>query len=126
MIRSEFVRRLVLNWISDDFESVDQVILRHVAGTGAKCGLTIERPEVVDALAGLIEDGFAKAYLLSSREPHTTELQGMPAMDVIEDVFKTYFYITKKGMDFHLADDTWWPLDDEDNLRTDWHLDLQG
>jgi hypothetical protein len=29
----------------------------------------------------------------------------------------------EKGMDFHLANDAWWPLDDEDNLLPDWHLD---
>jgi hypothetical protein len=41
--RSEFVERLVLNEICDDFENVDQVILREVNDTAAKCGLTIER-----------------------------------------------------------------------------------
>jgi hypothetical protein len=57
MNRSEFVRRLVLDAISDDYENVDQVILRDVAECGATCGLTIQRPEIVDALAGLIENG---------------------------------------------------------------------
>jgi hypothetical protein len=109
MIRSGFVRRLVLNSICDDFENVDQVILRDVAETAAKCGLTIERSEVVDALAGLIEDGLAKAYLLpgTGRDPFSGELDGMPPMDVIEEGFKAYFYITKKGMNLHLSDDTW-------------------
>src|SRR5208282_1292762 len=63
MIRGDFVRRWVLTSISDDFENVDQVILREVAETGAKCGLTIDRSEVVQALADLIEDGLAKAYI---------------------------------------------------------------
>ncbi len=62
MIRSKFVRRLVLNSICDDFENVDQVILREVAEAGAKCGVTIERPEVVQALAGLIADGLEGVY----------------------------------------------------------------
>src|SRR5208337_4329521 len=91
MTRGEFVRRLVLNSIWDDFENVDQVILRDVAGTGAKCGLTIERSEVVDALAALIADGLAKAYRLSGKEPFATEIQGMPPMEVVEEYFKTYF-----------------------------------
>jgi hypothetical protein len=126
--RSEFVRRLVLNSICDDFENVDQVILPDVAADGAKCGLTIERPEVVEALAGLIEDGLAKAYRLPgpSRDPFSGELKGMPPMDVIEEDFKTYFYITEKGMDLHLSDDTWWPFDDEGHLRQDWHLTSDG
>ena len=122
MNRRELVRRLVLNSISDDFENVDQVILRDVAEDGVKCGLTIERSEVVQALAGLIEDGLAKAYLLSSRDPFSNPLQGMPALDVVETDFKTYFY-TKKGQDLHLFDDTWWPFDDDRNLRPGWRLD---
>lgn len=113
MIRSELVRRLVLNSISDDFENVDQVILRDVAETAAKCGLTVERAEVVDALAGLVKDGLAYILGGSGRDPFSGELQGMPPMDVIEEDFKTYFYLTRKGMDFHLSDDAWWPLDED-------------
>ena len=123
MNRQELVRRLVLNSISDDFENVDQVILRDVAQDGAKCGLTIERSEVVHALAGLVEDGLAKVYLLSGRDPFSNELQGMPTLDLVEKDFRTYFYITKKGMDLHLSDDTWYPMDDEGNLKPDWRLD---
>ena len=125
MTRSEFVRLLVLNSICDDFENVDQIILPDVAKTGAKCGLTIERAEVVDALASLIADGLAKAYILPGpeRSPFSGELPGMPPMDEVEENFKTYFYITKKGMDLHLADDNRWPLDDDGELRKDWALE---
>ena len=115
MERRELVRRLVLNSICDDFENVDQVILRDVTRDGSKFGLTIQRSDMVDALKGLIEDGLAKAYLLSSTmgpDPFAGELPGMPALDVVEKDFQTYFYITKKGMDFHLANDSWWPFDD--------------
>jgi hypothetical protein len=41
----------------------------------------------------------------------------MPSLDVVEEDFKTYFYITKKGMDLHLSDDTWWPFRDEAKPR---------
>src|ERR1700682_3779317 len=108
MKRSELVRRLVLNSICDDYENVDQVILREVAEDGVKCGLTIGRSEIVYALAGLIDDGLAKAYLLSSMAPEL-ELQGMPAIDVVETYFKTYFYATKEGIALQLSDDAWWP-----------------
>lgn len=118
MTRGELVRRLVLNWISDDLENIDQTILRDVAEMGAKCGLTIERSEVVTALASLIADGLAKAYLL----PEPGEVPGMPPVDEIEENFKTYFYITKEGMAVHLSDDTWWPFDDEENLKQGWRL----
>jgi hypothetical protein len=123
--RSEFVRRLVLNSICDDLENVDQVILRDVAADGAKCGLTIERPEVVEALALLTEGGLATAHRLPAPngDPFSGELLPcMPPMGVIEEDFKSYFYRTEKGLELHLSDDTWWPFDDEGNLRQDWHL----
>jgi hypothetical protein len=120
--RGVFVRRLVLNSICDFGENVDQCILHDVAEDGAKCGLTIDRAEILDALTGLIEDGLAKASLLSPWEPET-EIQGMPPMDVIEECFKTFFFITEKGMEVHLSDGTWYPFDDDGNLRPDWHLD---
>ena len=53
----------------DDYENVDQIILPTVAKLAAsEYGLTIERPEVVSALAGLVADGLAKAYLLSGEQ----------------------------------------------------------
>ena len=103
MDRAELVRLMVLNSIADDYENVDQVILRDVAQCLSKRGQTIERREIVNALDGLIEDGLAKAYLLSGREPYVTELHGMPALDVIEEDFRTYFYITQKGKDLLLS-----------------------
>jgi hypothetical protein len=116
MVRSEFVRRLVLNSICDDFENVDQTILRNVAETGASCGWKIERSEVVNALTTLVGDGLAQAYILSGsvRNPFSGELNGMPPMDLVEEDFKTYFYITKKGMELHLSGDPSWPLFDQD------------
>jgi hypothetical protein len=117
MNRVGLVRRLVLDEICDDYENVDQMILRDVTKLGAKLGLSIDRSEIVDALAHLIEEGLAKAYLLSSKEPCSTEILGMPALDVVEEDFKTYFYITQKGRDLHLSDDTWWPFDDNGKPR---------
>jgi hypothetical protein len=120
--RSGLVRLLVLDTICDDFESVDQVILREVAEQGHKCGLNIGRSEVVDALAGLVQDGLAKAYDLSAcgRDPFSGELPGMPSLGVVKEDFNTYFYITKKGRDLQLSDDGSWPFDDNGLLRRDW------
>jgi hypothetical protein len=119
MTRAEFVQRLILNSICDDFENVDQVILRDVADIGAKCGLTIERPEVVEGLRELVSAGLTRAYELSPwRDP--LALDGMPPLGDVEANFKTYFYVTKEGMDFHEADGTWWPLDDAGVLRPHW------
>lgn len=107
---------MVLDEISDDYENVDQIILPNVANQCAKLGFVVERPQVVKALAELIANGLAKAYLLSSTEP-AKELPGMPPLDMVEDHFETYFYITKKGMDLHLSDDAWWSFDEEGNPR---------
>ena len=123
MTRTEFVQRLVLNTICDDFENVDQVILRDVVEVGAKCGLTIQRPEVVESLRALVEARLAKAYDLfpGIGDPFSCELQGMPPLDILEQDFRTYFYMTKEGVAFHESDGTWWPLDDNDELRSDWN-----
>jgi hypothetical protein len=111
MKRTELIRLMVVNAICDDYANVDQVILPNVSKDCAKLGLTIERSEIVGALDELGGGGLAKAYLLSSSEPRTTELHGMPPLDEVEEHFTTYFYITTKGMDLHLSDDTWWPFD---------------
>jgi len=122
MTRAEFVQRLVLNSMCDDFENVDQMVLRHVSEVAAKCGLTVERPEVVKNLRALVDAGLAKAYDLStgSSDPFSGELRGMPPLDTAEVDFSTYVYPTSKGMEFHKSDRTWWPLDHDDEIRSDW------
>jgi len=114
---------MVLNAICDDYENVDQIILPVVARDCAKLGFAVERPEIAKALGQLIAGGLAKAYLLSGTPPFSIELQGMPPLDLVEEDFKTYFYITKKGMDFHRSDDTWWPFDNDEEPRPDWQLE---
>ncbi len=111
MNRDELIRKMVLSEISDDYENVDQIVFPVVARECAKLGLVVERSDVVGALAELIEQGLAKVYLLSTTP--AKELESMPSLEVIEEDFETYFYITKKGMDYHLSDDTWWPFDDQ-------------
>lgn len=114
----EFVRRAVLASICDDYENVDQVILRQVAEEGSKQGIAVDRSEIVSALAALIEGGLAKAYTLSCTEPFSVELGGMPELDVIEMDFATYFLATKKGVELHLADYPCWRSEDDDgNLQ---------
>ncbi len=110
----------------DDFENIDQIILPTVAREAGKCGLAIDRAEVVEAVRSLVEHGFAKAYDLSVRgdSPFAGELPGMPPVDVVEDErsFKTYFYVTEQGLEFHHSNSAWWPFQDDDNetLRPDW------
>lgn len=119
MQRSDLILRLVLVEISDDYENVDQIILKHVSARTAKCGVLVERADIVDALTKLVNDGLANAYHL----PNQHELGIMPSLDVIEEDFATYFLRTKKGLEFHRSDSTWWPFDAEDNLLPDWQLE---
>jgi hypothetical protein len=90
---------------------------RYVVEQFAKLGMAIERSEIVSVLGGLIQDGLAKAYLLSGTEPYSTELHGMPPLDLVEEDFKTYFYITKKGVAVLLSDRINWPFDAEGDVR---------
>ncbi|MEO8050937.1 MAG: hypothetical protein ABI833_11020 [Acidobacteriota bacterium] len=104
---------------------MDQIILPQVAEDCTKLGFSIERSEIVNALGELVVGGLAKAYLLSgySRDPFSGELEGMPPVGVVEENFKTYSYVTKKGLDFHRSDETWWPFDEEDKVLPNWRLD---
>ncbi len=71
----------------------DERILCNVREDAALIGLSVERSEVVDGLAGLMADGLAKAYDLSAREPHCVELsrcrsishEGWPLKDIVDD-----------------------------------------
>ncbi len=110
MTRSELVRRFVLDSIFENYESEGQIIFDDVAEKAAQCGLTIDRAEIVDALAGLVQDRLAK-------------IQGIPASDAAEDPSKAHFLITGDGVDLCLSDGTWDPLDDDGNLRPEWRLD---
>jgi hypothetical protein len=98
MDRTELVKQFVLSEISDDYENVDQRIFPKVAAIGRRHGFNIERSDIVDSLITLVADGLAEAYILSSREPFSTRLDRMPAIDTPELDFKTYFLITKKGL----------------------------
>lgn len=52
----------------------------------------------------------------SNREPGG-ELVRLPPPDVIEEDFRTYFYITKKGVGRLLSGKTGWPFGDNGNRR---------
>ncbi len=121
MNRRELVRLFVLDWIRDNWENVDQLILAKVAEMGAECGLTIDRSEVVNALAGLVGDGLATAYRFAGEE--SVDIEGMPPLDTVEEDFVTYFRATEKGMELHLSDQPGWPFDESGDLRPGWRLE---
>ena len=117
---------MVLGSMCDDVENIDQIILPTVARDCAKLCLSVDRAEIVKTVSDLVSDGLVKAYDLTAtdgKDPFSGELTGMPPVDIVEEYFKTYFYPTKRGMDLHRSDDTWWPFDDDDNVLPNWHLD---
>jgi hypothetical protein len=67
MNRRELVRRLALNSICDDYETVDQVILRDARQEAVPFGLKVGRSEVVNALGSLIEVSHLKTTMKSKR-----------------------------------------------------------
>jgi hypothetical protein len=118
MTRAEFVQRLILNSMCDDFENVDQVVLRDVSEVAAKCVTDRRASRGREESAGARRRGLAKAYDLSTgnSDPFSGELRDMRPLDTPEVDFSTYFYPTSKGMEFHKSDRTWWPLDHDDEV----------
>jgi hypothetical protein len=82
-------QREVLSAISDDYERVEQIAdyLRKSAPEMDPC-----RRNISTALADLIRQGFARAYLLSSQPPHVTEV----AFDGSR-IDESYFYVMPEG-----------------------------
>jgi|SRR5579862_9698313 len=115
LTRAELLRMFVLDAIADDYENLE-LISGHVTKLGAKCGLTILRSEVFHALAGLIKDGLASAYLIDRT---AEKVQGMPPPDEVE---AHYFWVTETGRELQLAEYPDWPFDEAGSLRENWSL----
>lgn len=120
--RGDLVRRFVLDSICDDYEHLTISIGPDVTKLGVGCGLTIEKAEIVQALAELLEIGWAKAYRLHNdgRSKWAELREGMPSPEEMEDPMGAWFYITEAGMKAELADWTPWPFDDEGELKKNW------
>jgi hypothetical protein len=100
--------------------NLDQVILREVAEKGRKRGVEVARTEMVNALTALVEEGLAKAYMLSCTQPFSVELETMPVLDVIEEYYSMYFLATQRGIELHVAYDASERLDaDEGNRQSE-------
>jgi hypothetical protein len=106
MNRDELIRMFVLDEIMDDYEELDHITER-IARWGAKCGVVIQKQDVVQALISLTENGFAKAY------SNSKEIEGVPPLDAIQDpdlYTRCYFWVTDSGREEHKRQDSLWPL----------------
>jgi hypothetical protein len=117
MTRKEFVGRLVLMEIADDYENLER-IRSMVTRDSSRCGLAISESEIVRGLADLIDAGLATALRLSGNAP-AQAIQGVPTPREIEE-FYTHFLATSKGAELLASDREWWPFDDVGDLRSDW------
>jgi hypothetical protein len=117
--RNELIQMLTLNSMADDYESFDH-LCEWAVKSGAQCGLTIERSEVLNALLNLIETRLAQAYRFSRPTNSFIEIQGTPPLEEISNPWYRYFWITRNGVEVLSAKDEGWPFDDECELRKDW------
>ena len=120
--RAELLRLLVLNVIADDYENLTVSIAGPIAEVGAKCGLSFQKLEIVQALTELVAGGLAKVYRLhgDGRPDWAEEIHGMPSLEEMEDFDGAWFYIAEGGLEVLRANRDAWPLDDDDELRKDW------
>jgi hypothetical protein len=69
-IRPKLVRKYVMASMADDYESLE-LILGSVSTLARGDGFpAFDKQEVQTEISELIRDGYAKAYILSSRPPH--------------------------------------------------------
>jgi len=123
MTRAELIRMFVLNSFCDDYEDIEQ-IMEHTGEVGPKCGLTISREDIIQALRELIDLRYARAWDLTQpkREP-TKEYQGMPTPEEIGPL-DPWFFRTSEGLSSStpLSTDRLW----NENGKSPRGLDLTG
>ncbi len=86
------IRNFVLRAIADDYEDFEMVFSEATKWASEDGRIRVTREEVIRGLEKLIEEGYAKAYLLSSQPPHAK-----PVPFSAEQIGGLWFYITPKG-----------------------------
>lgn len=122
MTRKEIIRRFVLNEICDDYENLE-MIDKWVMQKSARAGLTVQDTEIIEALTDLIQSGLARTYRF--RPPYKSQPDQIPGMPRLEEISEYYFWATPEGRDLQVSDRSWYPFDDDDELRKDWAVPTQ-
>jgi len=89
--KAAFIKDCIITIISDDFESFE-IITTQIKPLLLSKGMIATEEEVASILETVIGEGFAEAYVLSSREPHSTRAVYSP-----ERIRELWYYATKKG-----------------------------
>jgi len=90
-VNSAFIKDCVITDIADDYENFEHVFTETKRVCGIR-GLLVTEAEVANALRELIAGGYAEAYLLSPRPPHSAKTDY--AADRLTEL---WFYVTPKG-----------------------------
>ena len=92
--RQRSLDEFIIEAVANDYENFE-CIVEQVTKWTARTGLHANRQELIDALERAIREGYALAYLLSPREPHSQ------AVDFSrERLDELWFYVTPKGREF--------------------------
>jgi hypothetical protein len=118
--RAELLRLVVLRNIADSYVNLVNSIASPVVRDGAKCGMVIERAEIVRALTELVELGWAKAYLGNTVSRQFEPMERAPTRAEMEDLDGAWFYITPEGLNGLRANWDAQPLDDEGERKKNW------
>jgi glucosamine kinase len=86
------IMHMTLDAISNDYEYLDDQILKDVGTWAAEEGISFDRAAVIRALETLVKDGYAQTYRLSPQPPHCKVVPYDPAS--IEELA---FYVTNRG-----------------------------
>jgi hypothetical protein len=100
--KSDWLRDAVVNACADDYEDIVR-INADVKDFAQQDGVRVSEEEVVTGIEIALAAGLIKCYELSGREPFRREAE-LDKSRLVE--FGQYFYVTAKGKEFLLAEDT--------------------
>jgi hypothetical protein len=89
--QNKFLMDCIVTVASDDYENFE-IIFDQTRRMAALKGITVNEGDVAKAVAEVIADGLAEAYLLSPQEPHSVKARYSP-----ERLHEFWFYVTPRG-----------------------------
>lgn len=95
--RERTLDEFVIEAVANDYEMFE-CIVEQITKWSLQVGLNTGREELIDTLGRAIRGGYALAYLLSPREPHSQVVEFSRAR-----IDELWFYVTPKGKEFARA-----------------------
>jgi hypothetical protein len=89
--KASFVRDCVITTVSDDFEDF-KIVFRETKRMAASRKLKVSKEDVAEAIRRLIAEGYAEAYVLSTRSPHSRKVKYTR-----DRLHELWFYATPRG-----------------------------